>query len=76
MGNEKKEVYRVHGFNIDRSALKHIASLDELKKTEIFSHLSADEQNAAYSTLFTDLKPAETAKVSAPAVSQAATVKV
>jgi hypothetical protein len=73
MSNEKKEekLYRVHDVHIDRSTLKDIKSLDELKKTEIFVHLDPAAQDKAYAKLWADLKPEETAKSLAPGAAKA-----
>lgn len=71
MSKEKKEQhYRVADVQIDRAALKDIKSIDELKKTEIFSHLDTGAQDKAYGKLWADLKPAAAAP--APKAAEAA----
>jgi len=57
MSGEKKPE-RIHDVDIDRDALKNITSLEQLKKTEIFSHLDANQQESGYAKLFAELKPA------------------
>ena len=56
-----KKPGRIHEVDISRAALKGIASLEDLKKTEIFSHLPADKQESGYAQLWAELKPAPAA---------------
>lgn len=69
MSDENKPE-RIHEVDISREALKNVKSIDDLKKTEIFSHLPADLQTSGYAQLWDEIKPAA---VSSAAVSSGPT---
>lgn len=58
MSTEKTPHYRIHGVNINKAALSKVKTMEDLKKTEIFSGLPEADQVSGYSQLFADLKPA------------------
>lgn len=58
---------KLHGVEINLDNLSDVKSLKDLKSTDIFSHLSNDEQATAYDELYSILKPKATKDTPPPA---------
>ena len=63
--DKKPKPPRIHDVDINRAAVTKAPSIDEFKKVnpEIFSHLSAEDQDDAYKALFAEFPPAAAAAV-------------
>lgn len=65
MADKKEKPKRIQGVDVNRSALKKGANVEEFKKLnpEIFSHLA--DPNSAYAELYAEVNPPAAAKPAA-----------